>query len=425
MMEPFHKEEIKMITWLERWLGRSKPPRRAALAAANINDGFYEAAAERRDRLTFDRAELLAQALDAWRSNPLARRIIALTTQHVLGSGLTLACDHPETAAFLSEFWEHPLNRMEQRLYEWCDELSRAGNLFVLLSTDASGMSYVRAIPAAEIEQIEARGNDVEQALRFTGREGEWPAYDPLRDARLPGGGFTPCVLHYAVNRPAGAQWGESDLGPLLRWLARYTAWLEDRVRLNRYRNTFMYVVTSRYASEEERAARQAALAAVPPSPGAILVTDESESWQVINPQLESAEAALDGEALKKMVAAGAGVPMHFLAEPEDATRTTAEAANGPAYRAFEQRQRQFLWLVEDLLRAVLRRRALVDGRVQAAAPLRLRGEEISLRDRQAQAGALAAAAPVFLNLHERGLLADGELLRLVYSLAGEELPHD
>jgi hypothetical protein len=27
------------------------------------------------------------------------------------------------------------------------------------------------------------------------------------------------------------------------------------------------------------------------------------------------------------MIAAGAGIPMHFLAEPEGATRTTAEAA--------------------------------------------------------------------------------------------------
>ena len=52
-------------------------------------------------------------------------------------------------------------------------------------------------------------------------------------------------MLHYAINRPVGAQWGESDLAPVLRWLSRYAAWLEDRARLNRFRNSFPYVVTA------------------------------------------------------------------------------------------------------------------------------------------------------------------------------------
>ena len=154
---------------------------------------------------------------------------------------------------------------------------------------------------------------------------------------------------------------GRIDLAPVLRWLSLYTHWLEDRARLNRFRNSFAYVVHGHYPSENERLARQRTLAEHPPVSGSILVSDESETWQVINPQLESADASADGLALKKMIASGAGVPLHFLAEPESATRTTAEAAGGPTYRHFEQRQRLFLWLLGDVLRAVLQRRAQVD----------------------------------------------------------------
>ena len=64
------------------------------------------------------------------------------------------------------------------------------------------------------------------------------------------------------------------------------------------------------------------------------------------------------------MICAGAGIPLHFLAEPEGSTRTTAEAAGGPTYRHFEQRQRFFLWVLNDLLKVVVARRALVDKRV-------------------------------------------------------------
>ena len=74
----------------------------------------------------------------------------------------------------------------------------------------------------------------------------------------------------------------------------------------------------------------------------------------MIQPQLSSQEAGEDGLAVKRMVAAGAGIPLHFLAEPESATRTTAEFAGGPTFRRYEQRQKFFLWMLEDLTRMVL-----------------------------------------------------------------------
>src|SRR5579859_6005980 len=38
-----------------------------------------------RDRFTADREEILRDALLAWRTNPLAKRIVSLTTQYVIG----------------------------------------------------------------------------------------------------------------------------------------------------------------------------------------------------------------------------------------------------------------------------------------------------------------------------------------------------
>ena len=50
-------------------------------------------------------------------------------------------------------------------------------------------------------------------------------------------------MLHYAVNRPVGCVRGQGDLTPLLGWLRRYKEWLEDRVRVNRYKNAFLWHV--------------------------------------------------------------------------------------------------------------------------------------------------------------------------------------
>ncbi len=418
----------------KRLFNRSRQPEHAHLGTPAETDASFLIGSRLGDnpaeRYAPDREELQRQVLEAWRVNPLARRIVGLTSQYVVGGGISYSCDHTPTAAFLRACWEHPLNRLAVRVYEWCDELTRSGNLFLLLSTDLAGMSYLRAVPALQVRAIHSRANDPDQetayemqAERLNSAEPRvWPAYDPFQDAPLESGGFPTVMLHYAVNRPVGAQWGESDLAPILRWFSRYSAWLEDRARLNHFRNAFLYIVRARFTSDAERRARQSALNTAPPSPGSILVTDENENWDTLHPRLESDEAGQDGLALKKMLAAGAGIPLHFLAEPEGATRTTAEAAGGPTYRHFEQRQRFFLWLLGDVLQAVVNRRSMLDHRVSRRAEIRLHGADISARDNIALAMAAGNISPALYTLRDRGLIDDAELLRLVYRFCGESV---
>ncbi len=408
---------------------RHLPPRRVRLVVEDnaFPVGWRSWGQSERERPDYNREEVLRQALEAWRVNPLARRIVELTTQYVVGGGLRLRVDHPPTHEFVEEFWNHRLNQMGMRVYEFCDELTRTGDLFLVVSTDAGGMSYLRSGPASEIDEVVCAENDLKQEtayLQKPGAPGEaprtWAAYNELEDRQGEDGAFSPVVLHYAINRPVGTVRGESDLAPLLRWLSRYASWLEDRARLNRYRNSFLFVVKGLWQSEEERLARQAALTANPPAPGSILVTDETETWEVMSPKLESQDANEDGLALKKMIAVGSGLPLHFLAEPEGSNRSTAESAGGPTYRHFEQRQEYFTWLVQDLARVVIRRRAMADGRVRADAGIQVTGADLSARDNAALAVAMSTATNALAQLRDRAVIDDAEFLRMVYRFAGE-----
>lgn len=381
---------------------------------------------ESRDRLPYDHQTILQQALEAWRANPLARRIVGLTSQYVVGGGIRIHCDHPATTKFLSEWWQHELNQCALRVYEWSDELTRTGELFFLLTTDGAGMTYVRAVPAIQITAIETAENDLQQELAYYqqtdafGKGATWPAYDSRLDQP-----DQSVMMHFAINRPPGAVRGESDLAPLLIWLNRYSVWLEDRTRLNRYRNAFYFVVKSRFLSEAERANRQAVLNALPPTPGSILVTDESEEWDVVHPRLESHEANTDGLSIKKMIAAGAGVPLHFLAEPESSTRSTAEAAGGPTFRHFEQRQLFFTEMLRQIAVVAVRRRSQFDGKVDPEAVIQVQAADLSSRDNAALAIATQAASRTFFDLFDRGLIDREELLRMVYRFAGEVQAQD
>ena len=147
----------------ERWLGRWFQPLveravRERLAVIEDDNSFLVGARRLdespRDRLDPDRESVLEACLTAWRGDPLARRLVELTSEYVVGGGVDLECDHALSQDFLRAFWGHPLNRMPIRMVELCDELTRSGNLFLLVSTDRAGMSYLRVVPAADIDRI-------------------------------------------------------------------------------------------------------------------------------------------------------------------------------------------------------------------------------------------------------------------------------
>ena len=120
------------------------------------------------------------------------------------------------------------------------------------------------------------------------------------------------------------------------------------------------------------------------------------------------------------MICSGAGIPMHFLAEPEGSNRTTAEAAGGPTFRHFEQRQEYFLWLLSDLLGVVLSRQSQFNPRIPRKVEVTLSGNDISTRDNAAISLAANNIFSAFSQVRDRGLIDDAELLRMLYRFAGE-----
>jgi hypothetical protein len=182
-------------------------------------------------------------AREAWRKNPLARRLVGLITSYTVGNGISLHSEKRDLQRFITEFWQH--NQLELRVDEWCDELNRSGELFpVLFTNPVNGISTIRAVPACLIRTVDFDPDDYEREMRYQ------EAVGPTAEKWWIGVGHAsagdvhqPLMLHYAVNRPTGAVRGESDLAPVLPWLRRYNRWLEDRVRLNAAMRAFLWIV--------------------------------------------------------------------------------------------------------------------------------------------------------------------------------------
>lgn len=94
---------------------------------------------------------------------PYARRIVNLTSAYVCGDGITVSSARPAVQKFPGCLLAAPENRLHLRQVEWCQELSRSGELFVALFPDeTTRMVYVRAIAANRIDEIQWRDGDYE-----------------------------------------------------------------------------------------------------------------------------------------------------------------------------------------------------------------------------------------------------------------------
>ena len=291
--------------------------------------------------------ELYNDALTAWRKNPIAWRIISIVTDYVVGDSLAITSTHRALNRFIEQFWSHPHNRLDLRLEALSDELARSGDLFILLFRNPQdGISYVRLVTKDRIQKIVTAANDWEIELEYHEVQESGGARLWLSPAHPEAAAAEAVMLHYAVNRPAGALMGESDLTTLLPWLQRYSRMLEDRVRLHWAIRAFLWVVTVPGAKVQEKREQYR----TPPEAGSIVVKDESEIWEVASPSLHGADAQHDLKAVRGMIDAGSGFPPHWRGEAADANLATAEAMQGPTERHLLRRQKYFVFMLEDLI---------------------------------------------------------------------------
>ena len=437
--------------------------RKQLAAAADLREGAagWSAVAGpgapfgRGDRPPDDARRQYDDALLAWRTNPYAKRIIDIITDYTVGDGLTPVAPG-EIGRFVDTFWSHPQNRLDLRLPELMDEVSRAGDLFlVLFRNPADGQSYVRAVPKSDVVEIVTAENDWEREIAYVvrsfpsaGEQGSREAGEnalgealsplhPRSPAPLPCGttmflsphhpnaaAADAVMLHYSINRPVGALLGESELGSILPWLRGYSRMLEDRVRLNWAARAFLWFVTVPTGRVNAKAEQYSA----PPEPGSIVVHDEGERWEMQAPNLRGLDAQHDMRALRQAISAGSGQPPHWHGDGGDINRAVAGAMQDPAVRRLRRRQRHLQHIVIDLC-AVAYERAYQVGRARRRpdrSVIRVDLPDISREDNESLAlaaerltgafGQLLAALPGF------SPTLVGQLLPLVFKFAGEPL---
>jgi hypothetical protein len=415
------------------WLKVQRRLRNASARLASVTpvtpgltgDGLVPLGTRALDRSWGEQEETLRDTLEAWRTNPLARRLVGLVTAYTVGDGIRLTSSYAPLDGFLRDFWAHPQNRIDLELPEWSDELSRSGELFLLLFPDpVSGVSVVRAVPASAIDEVRWQDGDYRCELAYRDVSAGVGEVRWWKSPNHPEVALDEAVmLHFAVNRPVGAVRGESDLAPVLPWLRRYARWLEDRVRLNASVRAFLWVVNapSRVRSQLAEQYRQ------PPEPGSVILADEAEKWTAVTPNLHANDAEKDGRAIRWMITAGGpGTALLDLGEGEDSNLATGQVMQEQKRRFLRRRQRFLVHMLTEVALVGYARWAEITGaavRPVSASEITALAPDISPEDNAQLAQAAASIVDALQGLS--AISAEGEAfrrmaLRLFFRFSGE-----
>ena len=371
--------------------------------------GWRRAYATDRDVPAWERQEAIASADDAWRRTPLGFRVAETTGELVLGRGMELASGDEPTQEFVTEWWRHPKNEMKERQFRFFREVFLTGELFVAQFVNPyDGMTYVRTLPSLSIDEIVTDPEDVENELRFHQAAG-----------KVHGGRWWSSeeVAHYTLYRLEGATRGMAPIEPLLPWLGHYNEWLLDRVRLNKRKGAFYWDVTMTGADREGVLRRQQEVARSP-NPGSVIVHGDDEKWQTVVAQIDAQDAAGDGKAIRRLIFAGAGLPMHYFSEADDSNRATAAEQERPVAMHVQRMQASFGSFMADLARRAAERSGRFrDGAVGAITAVYA---EPNAQDNLTVARAGKTAAEALVVAVERGWIAEDEAAGLFRRVFGE-----
>jgi hypothetical protein len=372
---------------------------------------------------------------EAYCLNPLANAIIELTTSFVLGEGITVAAKNEPVQDIIDAFWTHIDNRMDERVYSLCTELSLYGEQFIhFFINKYDGSVIIRQIDPSLIDQIETDPEDIEKPLRYHRRpigqvmsetSGDPPAhFDPTQPVDTQGQWFTAgCeVMHFAINKVSNAKRGKSDLATLLPWLRRYKDWLTDRVRINKYKAAFLWDVKLNGA-DKKTIDRKKMEYAYPPEPGSVIIHNEAEQWSAVEPKISADDASEDGRAIKLMVAVGATLPEHYLADGDNGNRATAAEMSLPTLLKFKRRQR----VVKYMLRCILDRviaEARKAGRLSPDLDVSydITFPEIDSGEHHTLAQGMNWLLPALQTARQQHWISDETAMRIMFEYCGEEV---
>lgn len=320
-----------------------------------------------------------------YQSSPLARRILSLKRDHIIGKNARPSTKDEKLKAILDAFWDD--NELEARAREFTLQLFLLGEqIYPAFVREKDGRTRIGYIDTADVSGVVCHpDNSMQMSIIMVGGSYENPtkAYRIIRhdddyvdggrvvQAKHPGKLVTAeqanvepwemamlkekglreyagSVFFFKVNSVSNMPRGHSDLLQAADWIDQYEQTLfalGEREQFAAYFSWFVKLTGVQEGSDAWNRARNR-IGRNPPKRGSVNMTNENEDWDLKTADLKQSGSIAAAEALLGHTMGGSGYPMSWYAFGNDTNRSTLSEQATPSEKSLEHDQ----GIVEEML---------------------------------------------------------------------------
>ncbi len=339
-------------------------------------DRFFRAlgAQSYRDLSPYTRQRILTEVWYLYSGFSLARRGMDIVAHYATGEGLTYRAQDDAVAEVLARHWNDPVNRWDAKQHIKALELFLYGELFLPVFieeyTGQVRLGYIDPLQVAAVvtdpENVEiprwvvlnpttAGGQASAPSHTSNDYQAQYldPAFNPdeadnwLRiiqqddDPDSPTFGLLVGEVHFfAINRVSNCVRGISSLLPVIDWLDIHEQFLMEAAEAAAIKNSVVFDVTISGADQAKLDEERRKLG--PIKFGTTRLHNDRVKIETIEPRLGTSELEQHQAMVKRHIAAGLGIPAHWLSEGSEASAATALAMGEPTTKSLRAKQRMF-----------------------------------------------------------------------------------
>lgn len=335
----------------------------ATIIKVDQDDDLYSHTGHaRRDMLgnTLRRAQELS--IDFYRTDPIANRAISIYVSYMAGDGFGIIGENPEVQAVLDEAWYAPRNQLDRHTRGFARDFLLLGELFPTVATDQIGNTTVGIVDPLAVDHIERSPlNNLILETVHLARDARTQDAPPLVVVRANPDPFDDSAgllqgdcFAWLYDRMVGTTRGIPFLLPVLDWLDGYGQVLWEILERHKAMRAYFWDVTIDGGITQIDQVKKD-WGETPPKSGSVRFrTDGITNIEAVAPSLGSSEDVQAARHFLRHIAVGAGVAPHWLGDPEDANRSTAESMDKPVVRSLVDTQHLWQANLRDLAQYIV-----------------------------------------------------------------------
>jgi hypothetical protein len=352
-------------------------------------------------------------------TTPFGKRIIRVIVDYIVGEGFKAIAEDPELQGVIDDFWQDPVNNLDEALDNYAVELLVFGELCLPVAVNpVDGTVRLGYVDPQHIESVEfalmqtATSQEVTLpvAVRLAKRIGETEGrrleiihvdedVDSATFGQLKGDCF-----YFAINKCKAASRGISELFSLADWIDVFDNLVFDFADRVRLLNSFVWHYIVKGADDAGVQKIRDKVTKSPPRQGGVEVTNDQISIEARTPDLKGSDMSMTERVVKNYGLGGAGLPPWFFADAGNTNRATADEMAGPTGKMLTSRQNIFRRMVTTILDYVIEQARAHGVLGQGVDPSwKLQVPDLRVKDMAAAATALATLTNATAIAEDRG----------------------